>query len=109
MHASWVVDLNNYLSTIKGKVEIENGWKKAGITAAIEGDYSKLKPLDHFESTDPLTSKENPSILCTDCYIDTNNLYENQRTEKDEVCDQENKWEHPDFDNNIFEKFDDKK
>ena len=52
-------------------------------------------------------SKENPSILCTDCYIDANNLYEIQRTEKEEESDQENEWEHPDFDNHIFDIFDD--
>ena len=82
--------------------------KKQALRQQLKVIIQNLKPLDHFESTDPLTSKENPSILCTDCYIDANNLYENQRTEKDEVCDQENKWEHPDFDNNIFEIFDDK-
>ena len=45
LYASWVVDLYNYLTTTKGKVVIENGWKKAGITEAIEGGYSKLQPL----------------------------------------------------------------
>ena len=65
----------NYLTTTKGKVVIENGWKKAAITEAIEGGSSKLQPLDSFESIDPLMSKENSSILFTDCYIDTNNLY----------------------------------
>ena len=35
LHASWVVDLYNYLATTKDKVVIENGWKKAGITEAI--------------------------------------------------------------------------
>ena len=43
-----------------------NGWKKAGITEAIEGGYSKLQPWDPFESNDTLMSKENPLILCTD-------------------------------------------
>ena len=52
-------------------------------------------------------SKENPSILCTDCYIDANNLYESQRTEEEEESNQENEWEHPDFDDNIFDIFDD--
>ena len=60
LHASWVVDLYNYLTTTKGKVVIENGWKKPGITEAIEGGYSKLQPLYPFESIDPLMSKENP-------------------------------------------------
>ena len=52
-------------------------------------------------------SKENPSILCTDCFIDANNLYEIQRTKEEAESDQENEWEHPDFDNNIFDIFDD--
>ena len=107
LHASWVVDLYNYLTTTKGKVIIENGWRKAGIAEVIEGGYSKLQPLDPFESIDPLMSKENPSILCTDCYIDANNLYEIQRTEEEEESDQENEWKHLDFDNNIFDIFHD--
>ena len=102
-----MADLLNYLTTTKSKAVSENGRKKAGITEAIEGGYSKLQPLDPFESIDPLMGKENPSILCTDCYIDINNLYEIQRTEEEEESDQENEWEHPDFDYNIFHIFDD--
>ena len=109
LHASWVVDLYKYLTTTKDKVVIENSWKKSGITEAIEGGYSKLQPLDPFELIDPFMSKENPSLLCTDCYIDANNLYEIQRTEEEEESDQENGWEHPDFDKNIFDIFDDEK
>ena len=107
VHASWVVDLYNYLTTTKGKVVIENDWKKSGITEAIEGGYSKLQPLDIFESIDPLMSKENLSILYTDWYIDANNLYEIQRTEEEEESDQEIEWKHAYFDNNIFDIFDD--
>ena len=90
LHASWVVDLYNYLTTTKGKVVIENGCKKSDLTETVEGGYSKLQPLDLFESTDFLMSKENPSILCTDCYVKANDLYEIQRTEKKEESDQEN-------------------
>ena len=107
LHASWVVDLYNYLTTTQGKVVIENGWKKSGVTEAIEGSYTKLQPLDPFESIDPIMSKESPSILCTDCYVDTNNLYEIQRTEEKENSNQENEWKHPDFDNKIFDISDD--
>ena len=83
-----------------------NGWKKAGITEAIEGGYSKLQPWDPFESNETLMSKENPLNLCTDCYIDANSLCKIQRT-KEEESDQENAWEHPDFDINNFNIFDD--
>ena len=55
LHASWVVDLYNCLTTTKGKVTIKNCWKKAGITEAIKGGYSKLKPSDPFESIDSLS------------------------------------------------------
>ena len=51
-------------------------------------------------------SKEKPLILCTDCYIDANNLDEIQRTEEEEESIQENQWEYPDFDNNVFDIFD---
>ena len=93
LHASWVVDLYNYHTTTKDKIAIEDEWKKVDITEAIEGGYSKLQPLDPFKSIDPLMSKENPSILCTDCYIDANNLYEIQRTEEEEGSDQENEFD----------------
>ena len=106
-HASWVVDLYNYLTTTKGKVVIKNGWKKAGITEEIKGGFSKLQPLDPFESIDPLMSKENPPNLWTDCYIDANNLYEIQGTKEKEEFNQRNEWKHPDFDNKIFDVFDD--
>ena len=62
LHANWLVDLYHYLPTTKGKVVIENGWEKAGITEAIEGGYSKLQPLDPFESIDPVMSEESPLI-----------------------------------------------
>ena len=39
LHASWVVDLYNCLDLCK--IVIKNGWKKAGITEAIKGGYSK--------------------------------------------------------------------
>ena len=109
LHASWLVDLYHYFTTTKGKVVIENGygWEKTSITEANKGGYSNLQPLDPFESIDLVMSKESPLILYTDCYIDANNLYEIQRTEEEEESDQENEWEHPDFDNNIFDIFDD--
>ena len=103
-----MADLFNYLTTTKSKAVSKKGREKAGITEAIQGGYSKLQPLDPFESIDLLMSKENPSILCTDCYIDINNLCEIQRTEEEEEeSDQENEWEHSDFDYNIFHIFDD--
>ena len=54
LHASWVGDLYDYLTLSKGEVKIKNGWKRAGITEAIEKGFPELPPLDPFQSIDPL-------------------------------------------------------
>ena len=43
IHGSWICDLYNYLSSSKGKSIIENGWKQAGISKAIEAIYKVNK------------------------------------------------------------------
>ena len=57
LHASWVCDLYDYLTSSKGEVITKNGWKRAGIIEAIEKGLSELPPLDPFQSIDPLVDK----------------------------------------------------
>ena len=54
LHAKWLLDAYNYLSTEAGQKIIENGWKAAGITEALSKGLSGLEPLDPFHSIDPL-------------------------------------------------------
>ena len=54
LHAKWLVDLYNYLTSQKGQEIIENGWKSAGITEAISVGTRGLPSLDQLASVDPL-------------------------------------------------------
>ena len=57
LHASWVCDLYDYLTSSKGEVIIKNGWERAGIIEAIEKGLSELPPLGPFQSIDPLVDQ----------------------------------------------------
>ena len=57
LHASWVCDLYDYLTSSMGEVITKNGWKRAGIIEAIEKGLSELPPLDPFQSIDPLVDQ----------------------------------------------------
>ena len=57
LHASWVCDLYDYLTSSEGEIIIKNGQKRAGIIEAIEKGLSELPPLDPFQSIDPLVDQ----------------------------------------------------
>ena len=70
-----------------GKIIIENGWKEAGISTAVEDRYTKLPPLDPFESLDLLFSKSHCNILAPEslmavCNIGTKVLEGYERIEE---------------------------
>ena len=48
LHAHWIIDLYNYLTTSEGKEIIANGWKAEYITEALEKGKRGLEPLDPF-------------------------------------------------------------
>ena len=106
IHGSWICDLYNYLSSSKGKSIIENRWKQAGISKAIEAGFSKLPCLDPFQSIDPLMNESNSNGLSTRaissiCDIDEDILQGYQRVETDDDSD----WEHPDYERNVLDIF----
>ena len=45
LHAQWVMDLYNYLTSEKGQAIISNGWKAAAITEAISNASKGLESL----------------------------------------------------------------
>ena len=48
LHANWLIELYNVLTTADGRETVLNGWKKSGVTAAKErGD---IAPKDPFSS-----------------------------------------------------------
>ena len=54
LHAQWIVDIYNYLTSEKGQEVIANGWRSAGITEAISVRSQGLSSLDPFQSIHPL-------------------------------------------------------
>ena len=54
LHAKWLVELYNHMSTDDGKEIVANGWKKAGIFDAIKLGSSGLPSLDPFADICPL-------------------------------------------------------
>ena len=57
IHAGWLVDFYNHMSTSKGKEVIESGWKAAGIYDAIKVGSEKMPPIDPFKDIDPLLNE----------------------------------------------------
>ena len=106
LHAQWVVDLYNYLTSEKGQEVIANGWRSAGITEAISVGSQGLPSLDPFHHVDPL-DEETSSF---EAAVTTGAGIENFVTPKESFqSDSEDEWE-PDgetddnsVERNIFE------
>ena len=58
LHAQWVVDFYNEMTTCKGSKIIESGWRAAGISDAIRLGSKGLPPIDPFQAIDPLLEKK---------------------------------------------------
>ena len=54
LHAGWVVDFYNHVTSAEGKKIVLNGWKAAGIYDALKLGGSKLPSIDPFHDIDPL-------------------------------------------------------
>ena len=61
IHAGWLVELYNHMTTSKGKEIIDSGWKAAGISDAVKLGSSKLPPIDPFHEIDPMLGDESES------------------------------------------------
>ena len=57
LHAEWLAELYNQMTTKEGKDIIISGWKSAGIPQAICTGSANLESLDPFSDIDPLISE----------------------------------------------------
>ena len=57
LHAKWLLEVFNHMTSDAGKSVIENGWKSAGISNAVSQGLSNLDTLDPFDSIDPLVQE----------------------------------------------------
>ena len=49
LHANWLIELYNVLTTADGRETVLNGWKKSGVTAVLKKEEI-LPPKDPFSS-----------------------------------------------------------
>ena len=54
LHASWIIQLYNHMTSFEGRGIIINGWRRAGILEAVAKGKEGLPPLDPFHDIDPL-------------------------------------------------------
>ena len=54
LHASWIIDFFNHMTSTEGKQIILNGWKSTGILEAIRLGKDNMPSLDPFNDIDPL-------------------------------------------------------
>ena len=55
LHASWLIELFNHMTSPAGKAVPLKGWEVAGITDAVKKGTSGLPSLDPFHDIDPLS------------------------------------------------------
>ena len=58
IHAGWLVEFSNHMTTSKGKEIIDNGWKAAGISDALELGSSKMPSIDPLHDIDSMLSND---------------------------------------------------
>ena len=67
VHAGWIVEFYNHMTTSKGKEIINSGWKAAGISDALELGSNKMPSIDPFDDIDPMLSHGNEQS--DDCHL----------------------------------------
>ena len=61
LHAKWLVEYYNKITSENGSSVIINGWKAAGIYDAIKAGSSGLQSIDPFEDISPLFTEHDES------------------------------------------------
>lgn len=51
LHATWLIELFNHLSSREGSSHTAKDWEKAGISAVVSGE-TKLPPEDPFSNVE---------------------------------------------------------
>ena len=62
LHAEWLVELHNQMSTAEGQKIIHSAWKALGITEAMKAKKASLQPLDPFHGIDPMVELDDEGV-----------------------------------------------
>ena len=60
IHAKWLVDFSNHMTTLEGEQVISRDWSTAGMTNALKNGETCLEPLNLFADIYPLV--RGPSV-----------------------------------------------
>ena len=109
LHAQWLTDLFNLMTSAEGKKIILKGWESAGITEAIEKGLNNLPDLDPFHDIDPMISfnmvKPNLEAVINKTADDFDML--GVRANDNEDTDNDDDDEVYEIDRNVFDIFND--
>ena len=94
VHAHWMVDLYNHMTTGEGKKNIESGWRAAGIQDAVKLGLKNLPTVDPFSDIDPMlddpkSNGQNLDALCGTSQEEHSVAYLREQNEDDS----DGKWE----------------
>ena len=62
LHAEWLVELYNQMSTVEGQKIVHRSWKASGITEAMKAGKASLQPLDPFHDIDPMVELDDEGV-----------------------------------------------
>ena len=100
VHAKWLLDFCNHMTTCEGEQVISSGWSTARIRNALKNGETCLELLDLFADIDPLVSKS--SVEQTDSnilQIDEGLIQHLMAKDEKDSCESE--WEFED--GNVFD------
>ena len=63
LHAVWIMELYDLMTSDQGKSVIKNGWKASSVTGVIESRLATLPSIDPFADIDPLITRSAFSIF----------------------------------------------
>ena len=96
IHAQWMVELYNHMTTGDGKKNILSGWRAAGIQDAVKLGLSGLPTVDPFSDLDPMLDNTAPDghSLDTLCNMSEGEIASGySRTEIEDDDDSDDEWE----------------
>lgn len=103
LHAGWIIEFYNEMTSSKGLSIIKSGWRASGITDAVNIGLEKLPSIDPFEEIIPMmgdngdTSVRNTLILTVIASLITEDLTlaESRNDISDEESSSEEEWYDP--------------
>ena len=114
LHAEWITDFYNHMTTAESKKIIESGWFSSGVWDAIRLGLNKLPLIDPFDDIAPMTDTAGFTISLRSSTFGLLNEeksvgYSREETSDDDDNEEDDKhWESVDLqDRGAFDIFDD--